>query len=200
MPLLQALASLLMSSQTCSGLEVCIVCVLRSIVAPLRHLCLPDSLVSHPQWLHRLEVGITRGAEGKTGRAFVGDMSEEKAVELASKVVSEGFLYSVRSCWRGCEVQLLPVCWQQQQEATLELRLCCWRLEKPGCGRLSWDALTAGRPACQQGSSGARRPACMFLISNAHVLPTHPTLSFADEGSAGGGSKAAIHEEDAAFS
>ena len=48
------------------------------------------------QWLHRLEVGITRGAEGKTGRAFVGDMSEEKAVELASKVVSEGFLYGVR--------------------------------------------------------------------------------------------------------
>ena len=39
---------------------------------------------------------ITRGAEGRTGRAFVGDMSEEKAVQLASKVASEGFVYSVR--------------------------------------------------------------------------------------------------------
>lgn len=47
------------------------------------------------QWLHKLEVGINRGAEGKTGKAFVGSMSEEKAVELAGKVVSEGFLYGV---------------------------------------------------------------------------------------------------------
>jgi hypothetical protein len=49
------------------------------------------------QFIHRLDVRITRGAEGKTGRAFVGDMSEERAVQLASKVASEGFLYSV-SC------------------------------------------------------------------------------------------------------
>jgi len=47
------------------------------------------------QYLHRLDVSLTRNAEGKTGRIFVGDMSEEKAVQLASKVVSEGFLYGV---------------------------------------------------------------------------------------------------------
>lgn len=59
-----------------------------------------------PQWLHRAEVGINRGAEGKTGRAFVGAMSEDKAVELASKVVSEGFLYGVRRGWLVCVVGL----------------------------------------------------------------------------------------------
>lgn len=47
------------------------------------------------QVLHDVEISITRGAEGKTGRVFVGSMSEEKAVQLASKVASEGFLYSV---------------------------------------------------------------------------------------------------------
>lgn len=48
------------------------------------------------QRIHRMEVGITRGAEGRTGKAFVASMTEEKAMELASKVVSEGFLYGVR--------------------------------------------------------------------------------------------------------
>jgi hypothetical protein len=47
------------------------------------------------QWLHRMDVRVTRGAEGKGGRVFVGDMSEEKALQLASKVVSEGFVYGV---------------------------------------------------------------------------------------------------------
>jgi hypothetical protein len=42
-----------------------------------------------------MEVTINRGAEGRTGRAFVGDITEEKAVQLASKVVSEGFVYTV---------------------------------------------------------------------------------------------------------
>lgn len=59
------------------------------------HPLLRRNVINVAQWLHRLEVGITRGAEGKTGRAFVGDMSEEKAVELASKVASEGFLYGM---------------------------------------------------------------------------------------------------------
>jgi len=45
--------------------------------------------------LHRFDVSLTRSAEGKSGKAFVGDMSEEKAVQLASKVVSEGFVYGV---------------------------------------------------------------------------------------------------------
>jgi hypothetical protein len=42
-----------------------------------------------------MDVRVTRGAEGKGGRVFVGDMSEEKALQLASKVVSEGFVYGV---------------------------------------------------------------------------------------------------------
>ena len=51
------------------------------------------------QWIHRQDVLINRGAEGKTGKAFVASMTEEKAMQLASKVVSEGFLYGVgHSC------------------------------------------------------------------------------------------------------
>ncbi len=49
-----------------------------------------------PQVVHRWEVYITRGAEGKTGKAFVGNMTEEKSVELASKIASEGFVFAVR--------------------------------------------------------------------------------------------------------
>ncbi len=49
------------------------------------------------QYLHRIEVAINRGAEGKTGRYFVADISEEKALALSSKFVSETFLFSVRA-------------------------------------------------------------------------------------------------------
>ena len=49
------------------------------------------------QYLHRADVAITRGAEGKSSRVFVGDISEEHAVELASKFVSESFIFAVRS-------------------------------------------------------------------------------------------------------
>ena len=45
------------------------------------------------QKFHRIEVWITRSADGKTGRAFVGDMTEEKSIEMASKLVSEGFVF-----------------------------------------------------------------------------------------------------------
>jgi hypothetical protein len=48
------------------------------------------------QLVHKMEVKITRGAEGRTGKAFVADMTEERALDLASKFVSEGFLYGVR--------------------------------------------------------------------------------------------------------
>ena len=48
------------------------------------------------QYLHRADVAITRGSEGKTGKVFVGDISEERAVELASKFVSESFVFAVR--------------------------------------------------------------------------------------------------------
>lgn len=42
-----------------------------------------------------MEVYITRGAEGKESRAFVGAISDEKAMDLAAKVVSEGFVFTV---------------------------------------------------------------------------------------------------------
>lgn len=44
---------------------------------------------------HKIEVGISRSAEGKIGKFFVGDMSDEHALQLASKVVSEGFVFGV---------------------------------------------------------------------------------------------------------
>lgn len=61
----------------------------------MQHPVLRNRVINLAQRLHRMEVGINRGAEGKTSRAFVGDMSEEKALQLASKVVSEGFLYTI---------------------------------------------------------------------------------------------------------
>jgi hypothetical protein len=57
------------------------------------HPVLRAKVISTAQWLHGLEISITRGAEGKTGKVFVGSMSEEKAVQMASKVASEGFVY-----------------------------------------------------------------------------------------------------------
>ena len=63
-------------------------------------------------------MGITRAAEGKTGRSFVGDMTEEKSLEMASKLASEGFVFGVsaggwdrqhasqgRSRLRACSLQ-----------------------------------------------------------------------------------------------
>lgn len=44
---------------------------------------------------HRMEVGISRRAEGKEGPAFIGAMTEEKSVELASKIASEGFVFAI---------------------------------------------------------------------------------------------------------
>ncbi|KXZ57005.1 hypothetical protein GPECTOR_1g908 [Gonium pectorale] len=52
-------------------------------------------VISAAQVVHRWEVYITRGAEGKEGKAFVGAMTEEKSVELASKLASEGFVLGV---------------------------------------------------------------------------------------------------------
>ena len=46
--------------------------------------------------MHKIEVGISRAAEGKVGKFFVGNMSDERALELASKVASEGFVFGVR--------------------------------------------------------------------------------------------------------
>ena len=48
------------------------------------------------QVLHRMQVAVDRGAEGKVGKVFVANISEEKAMELAGRVVSEGFVWTVR--------------------------------------------------------------------------------------------------------
>lgn len=55
------------------------------------------------QRIHGFEVQVTRKAEGKEGRAFIGAMTEEKSVELASKIASESFLFAVgaRLAWSG---------------------------------------------------------------------------------------------------
>eukprot|EP00210_Caulerpa_lentillifera_P002513 g2410.t1 len=77
---------------------------LRTISKPLGHQ-FQNRALQHPgfrkraialaQILHRMEVYITRGAEGKESRAFVGAISDEKAMDLAAKVVSEGFVFTV---------------------------------------------------------------------------------------------------------
>lgn len=66
-------------------------------------ICLP--LVPAPQRLHRFEVWVTRAADGKTGKAYVGEMTEEKSIELASKLASEGFVFGV-SCHGSSSLSL----------------------------------------------------------------------------------------------
>lgn len=55
-----------------------------------------QQIINASQVMHRWEVYITRGAEGRASRAFVGAMTEEKSLELASKLASEGFVFTVR--------------------------------------------------------------------------------------------------------
>lgn len=52
-------------------------------------------MLSALQALHRLEVRVNRGAEGKSEKVFVGSLSEERAMDLAGKVVSEAFVWGV---------------------------------------------------------------------------------------------------------
>lgn len=61
----------------------------------LHHPTLRPAVVNLAQKMHKVEVGISRAAEGKVGKVFVGNMSDERALELASKVVSEGFVFGV---------------------------------------------------------------------------------------------------------
>jgi len=66
---------------------------------------LQTSLLGHPytrakfvdaaQAMHKAGVWISRRAEGKDGKAFIGKMSDEKAVDLAAKIISEGFVYTI---------------------------------------------------------------------------------------------------------
>ncbi|CAG9461680.1 unnamed protein product [Pedinophyceae sp. YPF-701] len=93
------------------------------------------------QWLHQAEVSITRGAEGKTGRAFVGQMTDEASVKLASKVASEGFLYATASGllfyeYRNSKIQADEKSRKAAAErASLDLRLS--RLEERAS--TAWD-------------------------------------------------------------
>ena len=65
------------------------------------------------QKMHKIEVGISRAAEGKVGKFFVGNMSDERALELASKVVSEGFVFGVSPCFK-----CLPHCRSRTMQST----------------------------------------------------------------------------------
>lgn len=61
--------------------------------------------LTHPttrQWLmrmaqgyHRLQINVTRRVEGKEGKAFVGTITDEKAMDTASKLVSETVVFSI---------------------------------------------------------------------------------------------------------
>jgi len=70
----------------------------RFVSFPIFHRPLPPL-----QRLHRLEVTVDRGAAGASGKAFVGDLTEEKAVELAGKVASEGFVWATAVTILGLE-------------------------------------------------------------------------------------------------
>ncbi|KAF5837760.1 optic atrophy 3 protein-domain-containing protein [Dunaliella salina] len=61
----------------------------------MEHPVARQKAVKAAQWMHRMEVAITRGAEGRAGKAFVGTMNEEKSLELASKIAGEGFVFMV---------------------------------------------------------------------------------------------------------
>lgn len=57
------------------------------------------------QRLHRAEVTVSRRADGKVGKAFIGEMTEERGVELASKLASEGFVFTVGAGLVGLEYE-----------------------------------------------------------------------------------------------
>ncbi len=59
------------------------------------------------QALHRLEVRVNRGAEGKSGKVFVGNLSEDRAMDLAGKFISEAFVWGVGSSPAAAFVRLL---------------------------------------------------------------------------------------------
>lgn len=59
------------------------------------HPTLRPRVIKLAQTLHAIEIAISRGAEGKTGRAFVGTMTEERALESAGKIASESFIFAV---------------------------------------------------------------------------------------------------------
>ena len=77
------------------------------------------------QKMHKVEVGISRAAEGKVGKFFVGNMSDERALELASKVVSEGFVFGVSHILDTWTVRFKT---QVHWCSMLKQLACCYRL------------------------------------------------------------------------
>lgn len=61
----------------------------------LTHPTLRPRVVKLAQAVHKFETRVTRHAEGKTGKVFVGELSDENALDLAGKIVSEAFVYTV---------------------------------------------------------------------------------------------------------
>uniref|UniRef100_A0A7S2YX96 OPA3-like protein n=1 Tax=Chloropicon laureae TaxID=464258 RepID=A0A7S2YX96_9CHLO len=60
----------------------------------LSHPVVRTRAIEAAQYLHRWNVGLTRASEDKEGRAFVARLNEEQALKLASKFVSEAFIYA----------------------------------------------------------------------------------------------------------
>lgn len=54
-----------------------------------------------------MDIIISRRFEGKENRVFVGEMSEDKAINLASRFVSEGFVYGTA---------ILLLIWEQKRK------------------------------------------------------------------------------------
>ena len=76
---------------------------------------------------------MTRSAEGKTGRVFVGDLSDENAMDLAGKLVSEFFVYTVRGPPGFAQFRRIqPLCsctslhgWHQRKHEALTAAWLC---------------------------------------------------------------------------
>ena len=137
----------------------------------LAHPCLtspplPATPLPARQYAHRFEVAVTRRAEGKEGKAFIGSMTEEKSVELASKMASEGFVFMVR---RGRPARG-PA--QPPLKRTLPLGACRRGVRhKPGLGSGSADGWRPTWPPEQV--AGTPRRAAQPLHAASPRVP-HP--------------------------
>ena len=88
-------------------------------------------------------MAINRGAEGKTGRYFVPNISEERAVELAARFISESFLFSVsikpitRTVLHGALPRYLnvPAC-----SAAAPADVGCWMCNVVVLHRWAWES------------------------------------------------------------
>ncbi|PNH05048.1 hypothetical protein TSOC_008726 [Tetrabaena socialis] len=133
-------------------------------------------IISAAQVVHSWEVYISRGAEGKAGRAFVGSMTEEKSVELASKIASEGFVFT------GCvRVRMRPRLARSLSAATVAF-VCLHEGKQSvscrfGCTRTAWRAPPFGARPCRRRLFSLLRPGALCSFSAAkycksdHIAP-----------------------------